>query len=131
MSDERLKEIVGNFLYDLENMSAHERRTLRPCNISKALDQFAHFSYADTLMMSAPLDIPKWQLCLWMSHNLQEYVRVCDADDFHTLACSGEYPISEHNILTQIQRYIHQSTDQTECAEPESEVEEEEVTDDY
>ena len=77
MSDEHLREVVGNFLYELENISAHEQKTLRACKISEAVDQFGYVTCLDSCMSLLPGETPKWQICLWMAENLTENIVEC------------------------------------------------------
>jgi hypothetical protein len=127
VSDERLREIVGNFIYELEDMSAGERRVIRPCSIYQALDQFSQWSYMESFLHSVPLDIPKWQLCLWLSNNIEERVRECDVEDFYAMVCPSAH-IENHRLIQELTKCFYPTTPFSEPEEAGSE--EEECSDD-
>lgn len=103
MSDERLREIVGNFLYDLEDMSRDDRGAVRPCSISQALDQFATWSRVDSFMRSVPEDVPRWQVCLWLQDNVEERIRQCGVDEFYEMAFAA-IPMTESKLFQDMRR---------------------------
>ena len=107
MSDQHLKEAVSNFLYELGMVSSNDPGFHQPYSISEAIEKFGEVSCAEMCLETLPDDIPRWQVCLWMSENLRENIRKCSIQDIFSLCFSmrGHLTLGGR-ILYDLQQYF-------------------------